>query len=163
MRGLRRYHRLAAVTLALISITATAYGADSLRVTATWAGSTHAEALHVQVTNATAEPLSIWEDALPWKNPARLLILAKAPGMEPLRAVYLPHDKFLQPEVTLKPGETLDGLVDMTHHLKDVPLALRKGRVVVFWYYAPNDAAGKPLGEYGGWLRVGLTAEAGTP
>jgi hypothetical protein len=51
----------------------------------------------------------------------------------------------------------------MTHHLRDVSLALAKGRLIVFWYYAPKDAASKPLGEYGGWIGIEKSAVAVTP
>jgi hypothetical protein len=149
--------------VALWSIVSPVFGADALRVAVTWAGPAHPDALHFQITNAMSDPVPILEDSLPWKNPGRVLILAKAPGMEPLRPVYLPHDVFRQPIVVLKAGDTLDGLVDMTQHLRDVPLALTKGRVVVFWYYAPSDAASKPLGEYGGWIGIQTSAVAPPP
>jgi hypothetical protein len=51
----------------------------------------------------------------------------------------------------------------MTHHLKDIYLALAAGRVIVTWYYAPNDAAGNPLGEYGGWFGLSKPAAVTKP
>jgi hypothetical protein len=106
-----------------------------------------------ELANHSNTPLVFDESALPWGGRRSLLIVGATVSRGALSGAYPVEDRFKDEQVTLKPGEKLTGEVRLDMHIAGISEALRKGHVVVFWYFEP-ETQGRKMNAYGGWVRV---------
>jgi hypothetical protein len=110
-------------------------------------------ALIFELANRSTTPLVFDESALPWGGRRSVLIVGATVSRGALSGAYPVDDRFKDEHVTLKPGEKLTGEVRLDMHIAGISEALRKGDVVVFWYFEP-EIQGRRMNPYGGWVRV---------
>lgn len=113
--------------------------------------------LMFSVTNASAGSITINESALPWGSRYSLTIVVVPKRKEPLAGVFPVEDVFAEKRITLRPGETRTGEVELEWHARDARIELQDRDLLIFWHYAPETSDGKALGEYGGWTTLNAT------
>jgi len=124
-----------------------------LRVEASATDTVRSGAVAFTITNTSSAPIEINESALPWGNRYSVLLVAVLKRtQETLRAGYPIDDVFVEKTIRLAPGEQLKGEVALSEHFGELDASRRKSDLLVFWYFAPKGAGGKPLGEYGSWV-----------
>lgn len=131
-------------------------------------GTTHDEsALAFTVKNVSNHNVALREQRLPsFPCSGRLVLTASwkwgdpLPPMAPPPLDYdmpAPGDPIRAPTI-LKPGDSKVYLVPLSLRIDDLPEARKKGDVVVFWYFEAFDvAAGKRVGQAGGWFDMPKT------
>jgi hypothetical protein len=108
------------------------------------------------VKNVSDEPVTLEEWRLPWgQRQSVVVIAAERKSGAPLKQATLIDDVFQSPKVTINPGKSLSGEIDLTHYVADIDSKLRKTDLILFWYYNSRGVAGS-LGEYGGWLSLAI-------
>lgn len=92
-------------------------------------------------------PLVLYEGSLPWKNPRDLLLVACA--LNAVNTRLVPSDvpaRDLPPTpLTLNPGDTLSGSVNLSARLPELAEAIHGSDVVLFWSHALKSADSQPL------------------
>jgi hypothetical protein len=92
-------------------------------------------------------PLVLTEGSLPWKNPRDLLLVAcalnaaktrLAPSEAPMRDVP-------PTSLTLNPGDTLSGSVNLSARLPGLAEAIQGSDVVLFWSHEMKSSDSQPL------------------
>lgn len=109
--------------------------------------------LLIELKNTGASALSISDGRLPWGSFGSMIVLAVGEDGEALPEV--PH--ITNPSGTtiqINPGETIRGQVYLNKSYPDLPTALKKRDIIIFWSYQPQLTDGKRLERTGGWLIV---------
>jgi hypothetical protein len=87
-------------------------------------------------------PLVVYEGSLPWKNPRDLLLVACALNASDARLV--PADtpvRDVPPNpLTLNPGDTLSGSVNLSARLPGLTEAVQASDIVLFWSHELKSA-----------------------
>jgi hypothetical protein len=80
-------------------------------------------------------PLVLSEGSLPWRNPRDLLLVACALNAANARlaAADTPMRTLPPTSVTLNPGDTLSGSVNLTSKLPGLGAAIQASDVILFW------------------------------
>jgi hypothetical protein len=110
--------------------------------------------LKFTVKNVSNHTVTIEEPRLPWgQRYSVMIVAAERKSGSPLKEVPLIDDAFLSPKVSIKPGQSLSGSIELVYYVADIDKKLRSTDLVLFWYY---DARGnnETLGEYGGWILI---------
>jgi len=92
-------------------------------------------------------PLILSERSLPWWNPRDLLLVACALNAADARlaAADLPIRDLPPTSLTLNPGDTLSGSVNLSARLPGLATAIRASDVILFWSHAIKSADGQAL------------------
>lgn len=92
-------------------------------------------------------PLVLHEGSLPWKNPRDLLLVACALNAAKTRLVQseAPVRDLPPTPLTLNPGDTLSGSVNLSARLPDFAEVIQASDVVLFWSHALKSADSQPL------------------
>jgi hypothetical protein len=99
--------------------------------------------------------LQVQRHALPWGNTYSLILI----GVD-ATALASPLDKHLRIDdpgtamITLKPGQSLAGRIDLTQRFRDLPSAIQRRDAIIFWSYQLQPIDGKPLPRVGGWFFI---------
>jgi hypothetical protein len=108
------------------------------------------------IKNVSSETVVIPETQLPWNTESTaILVVVSAQSGEPVRRAGIVRDRFGPPPlVSLPPGQSLKGVARLTAFFSDTGKPRRYDRyLLLFWYYKPEAADGRELGEYGGWFK----------
>jgi hypothetical protein len=148
------FYRAVLVWLGWLVGGADAIAAQPLSVEVTAKSTPAGPALTFVVRNVSTNPVTLEEWRLPWGQRQSVVVVAAEPKSgAPLKEVTLIDDVFSSPKVTIKPGDSLSGDIDLTHYVADIDKKSRTTDLLVFWYYNSHGAGGS-LGEYGGWLTL---------
>jgi hypothetical protein len=109
--------------------------------------------LRVSVRYVGDKEISIYESSLPWKNTYSMVVVAATPSGQVLRR-ELPIDDPGPATMALKPGDLLQGEIDLLKRFAGLAAALRKGDVIIFWSYQLWPIFTEPLPRVGGWLLI---------
>ncbi len=92
-------------------------------------------------------PLVLYEGSLPWKNPRDLLLLACTLNAANTRLVSseVPVQDMPPTPLTLNPGDTLSGSLNLSARLPGLGEALRGSDVVLFWSHEMKSVEKQPL------------------
>lgn len=109
--------------------------------------------LHIRLTSNMERPIQLYHHTLPWSmcHGIELAIIETGYGgnvLESLEPLVDPGGLV----VSLSPGETLTGEVNLSALYPSLKAALRQTDVVVFWNYQPQLVDGTCLERQGGWL-----------
>jgi len=113
------------------------------------------------VTNTSSRPVTIDESAFPWATRYSVTIVVVPERQDPLPGMFPVEDVFSDKQITLRPGDSERGEVQLAWHVKNPGATLLERDAVVFWHYKPKSSTGASLGEYGGW--VPLKARSTSP
>ena len=114
--------------------------------------------LDIAVTNETAAPLVVSRSGLPWTNSYDLLLTAVC--ADPVGSVIersLPVDDPLVGALTVLPGQTVSGEINLTQRFPGLAEARERADVLLYWSWRPrpvNESAG-PWSS--GWLLLKRT------
>jgi hypothetical protein len=106
-----------------------------------------------KVTNTANQPVQVAASQLPWtqRNNVVITVVNKKSG-EPARPKLRIDDNFDTGVRDIGAGQSMQGVVSLDRYVAGVQELLKKGDLLVFWYYnAPGDASAL-LGEQGGWF-----------
>jgi hypothetical protein len=109
--------------------------------------------LDIQLTNDTGKALEVFKHSLPWVGFYSIVLVAvktDAPGTVLERAT--PVDDPIVGTVTIQPGETLSGKIELDRHFPGLAGAIGQRDVVVFWTYQLQTVDGAGLPRQGGWV-----------
>ncbi len=92
-------------------------------------------------------PLVVYEGSLPWKNPRDLLLVACALNAANSRLVSADSPKRDLPQnpLTLNPGDTLTGSVNLSASFPGLTEAIQASDVVLFWSHEMKSAEKQSL------------------
>ncbi len=92
-------------------------------------------------------PLVLNEGSLPWKNPRDLLLVACTLGAASTRLVSseVPAQDTPPTPITLNPGDTLSGSLNLSARLPGLGAAIQGSDVVLFWSHEMKSAERHPL------------------
>lgn len=92
-------------------------------------------------------PLVLNEGSLPWKNPRNLLLVACALNAANTRLVPadVPVRDLPPTPLTLNPGDTLSGSLNLSATLPGLAEVIRGSDVILFWSHEMKSADKQPL------------------
>lgn len=97
--------------------------------------------LLLELGNTSSNALSMVKSSLPWEWRYSLWVKAfedDAIG-SPLDEAFPPADRPIQERtLTIQPGESLEGTIDLTTRFPDLDEVLKRRSVVIFWNYAQD-------------------------
>lgn len=101
-------------------------------------------------------PLAVTEASLPWKNPHDLLLVArKLTGAGASLAEANSAVRELPPSaVTLNPGDTLSGSVNLSARLPELTTAIRESDVILFWSHEVKSTDSQALPRLNGGIVI---------
>jgi len=89
--------------------------------------------LTVTLTSGAKTTVTVYRAVLPWGFRYSMVYSAVRPNGEPVE-LLLPVADPVNVEVSIKPGETLTGDIDLHYVIRD-PDALKKSDMLLFWAY----------------------------
>lgn len=98
--------------------------------------------LRVTLTSGAANEVKLYRSELPWGNRYSMVFAAARSNSEVLELVY-PVDDPGPAQITMKPGDTLTGEIDLRYVIKDLT-ALKRSDAVLFWAYRSPAALHLP-------------------
>jgi len=112
-----------------------------------------ARSLQVRLTNETRAPITVPRHSPPWANAYSALVVAvKTDASGTVLERSTPVDDPLVGSLTIQPGETLSGQIDLDRRFPGLADALMEHDVVVFWSFQLDPVDGTPLARAGGWV-----------
>lgn len=109
--------------------------------------------LHLRVTLRSGAATTVTFDRyhLPWGNRYSMVFAAVRPNGESVDLIFPVDDPGLS-KVSVKPGETLTGDIDLRYVIRDTD-ALKKSDVLLFWAYKAPSELHLPRWS-GGWVLI---------
>jgi len=98
--------------------------------------------LHVTLTSGAATTVQIHRFELPWGFRYSMVFAAARPDEETVE-LLLPVADPVMSDISVKPGETLTGEVDLRYVIRDLGI-LKKSDVLLFWAYKAPAALHLP-------------------
>jgi hypothetical protein len=124
------------------------------------------EVLHVELTNRSAQPLTLYDHSLPWVGLTSVILLAaRADALGTLLAKDEMIDDPGPGTVTLQPAQTLRGAIALGSRFPEFSAARRERDIIVFWSYrvaAVDGVLGARVGGYELFPRTGEPASGST-
>ena len=108
--------------------------------------------LRITVRSLAAAPATINKSELPWELRHSIILMAVTPAGDSLPQNVVAGDPGLQ-KVTLKPGQSVSGDIDLKMVFKDLDGARRKSDVLLFWAYRSPSGLNLPKWS-GGWILI---------
>ncbi len=101
-------------------------------------------------------PLVLSEASLPWKNPRDLLLVARQLNVAsaPVAERESPGRNVPDAYLTLNPGDTLAGSVNLSVRLPGLGAAIRESDVLVFWSHQIRSADNPALPRLNGGVVI---------
>lgn len=125
---------------------------EPLRINVTAAYENGKPELQISLTNVSNNAIGMRQADLPWGSRDSLYISAFARKRWNALNPVFPEQYPQSVNLTIQPGETLKGSIDLTYYLTMINKYLKNDDVIVFWFYSPKTIDEKTLGEYGDWL-----------
>ena len=88
--------------------------------------------LSLRLTNVSDRPVSLIETHLPWGHPDSLIIAAQTTDGRRLINHYPIEDHFFAKDLSIAPGQSLEGDYDLNYRLARIP---RDRDVILMWAY----------------------------
>lgn len=99
--------------------------------------------LRVTLRSFARDRITFYKHLLPWGNRYSMILVAVTSSGRSIDRVF-PEDEPSSKEVSLGPGESLTGDVDLHDVFRGMDTALKKGDVHLFWAYQAPDGLGIP-------------------
>jgi hypothetical protein len=146
-----------AIALAVTAHAAASSPADvagDLRITVAYMKPGHL--LRVTITNVGTTPLQMNDAWVPWAHLYAMQLVAVRPAdpfgpSQPLVRTTAIDDPVGR-RVTIRPGEGLTGEIELDQQFPDLPAALARDDMLLFWSYVPLYAPNTMGIRTGGWL-----------
>lgn len=106
--------------------------------------------LHIQLKNCGAEDIKMFRASLPWGN-SRSVYLNAVRNRTPLIAPT-PIDDPAAGDVTIKPGETVEGYINLHERFPSLEKELSNDDVDLLWTYQASQTTGSTMSRFGGWV-----------
>lgn len=108
--------------------------------------------LRVTVRSFATTRVTIYRESLPWGREGSIILAAVTPGGHHLNRFQFIDDPTMQ-EVSLDPGASLDGEINLADKFDGLDEAVKKSDVHIFWAYnAPEELH---IARWsGGWLLI---------
>ena len=111
--------------------------------------------LNLKLKVGGTSTIKIYESDLPWKVRYKIMLVAAlADGSgrvaEPILYISDPGPG----TITVQPGETLTGSVNLLTRFRNLEQIVRETDVVIFWSYRLAPINDEPLKRVGGWVLV---------
>lgn len=106
--------------------------------------------LHIRVKNRGTSDLKMFRASLPWGN-SRSMYLNAVRQLTPLIAPT-PIDDPVAGDITIKPGETVEGDINLHGRFPSMEKELTKDDVDLFWTYRATLTDGSVVARFGGWI-----------
>jgi hypothetical protein len=114
---------------------------------------TKTRVLKVRMTLKSGKPILLARASLPWENRYSLVLVAVRPNGRAIDSVMTIADAGYD-TLTLHPGQTLTGSVDLNRRFHGLEETLHETEVILFWSYQLSPVHGLPTDRLGGWLVV---------
>lgn len=106
--------------------------------------------LHIKLKNCGSEDLKMFRAGLPWGN-SHSMYLNAVRNRTPLTAPT-PIDDPVAGDVTIKPGETVEGDINLHERFPSLEKELNNDDVDLLWTYQANETKGSTVSRFGGWV-----------
>lgn len=114
---------------------------------------TPAHKLEMRLTNQSPGPITVFRNSLPWSSAYSALVVAvKTDAVGTAIDRSTPVDDPVVGTLTIQPGETLTGQIDLDRRFPGLSSGLKGRDVVVFWSHQLQTTGGEPLPRTGGWV-----------
>lgn len=135
-----------------------AQGPVSLSITADAKKSESGEIeIHFTLRNISKKPLSIFTTLLPWEFHSSTILIFRTSEGDLHEADRVSFGSLTPGEITVNPGESIEGKTNLNEMFPDLLKFLNKGSGLLFWSYHFNADFEKNAGVpelYGGALRI---------
>jgi hypothetical protein len=108
--------------------------------------------LRVTVRSLATVPATINKSELPWELRHSIILTAVTSSGDDLLQNVVAGDPSLQ-KITLNPGQSVSGDIDLKAVFKDLDRVRRKSDVLLFWAYRSPDGMNLPKWS-GGWILI---------
>ena len=108
--------------------------------------------LRITVRSLATAPATIYKSELPWELRHSIILTAVTSAGDSLPQNVVAGDPSLQ-KITLNPGQSVSGDIDLKTVFKDLDGARRKSDVLLFWAYRSPDGLNLPKWS-GGWIVI---------
>jgi len=98
--------------------------------------------LRAKLRNTSGKTITVDGSLLPWGNRYSITLLAAPERAQPLPLVF-PIDDPMQENVTIKPGESLEGTIRLGSFFRGIADAVKKSPVLVLWSYRLKTVDGQ--------------------
>lgn len=106
--------------------------------------------LHIQLKNCGAEEIKMFRASLPWGNSRSMYLNAVRNRMQ--LTAPTPIDDPVAGDFTIKPGETVEGDINLHERFPSLETELSKDDVDLLWTYQASETAGSTVSRFGGWI-----------
>jgi hypothetical protein len=108
--------------------------------------------LRMTVRSLATAPATIYKSELPWELRHSIILTAVTTAGDSLSQNVVAGDPSLQ-KITLNPGQSVSGDIDLKAVFKDLDGVRRKSDVLLFWAYRSPDGLNLPKWS-GGWILI---------
>ena len=108
--------------------------------------------LRITVRSLATAPATIHKSDLPWEIRRSIILTAVTSSGDSLSQNVVAGDPSLQ-KITLNPGQSVSGDIDLKAVFKDLDGARRNSEVLLFWAYRSPDGLNLPKWS-GGWIVI---------
>jgi hypothetical protein len=116
--------------------------------------------LRAKLRNTSSQTITVDGSLLPWGNRYSITLLAAPERSQPLPLVF-PIDDPMQEDVTIKPGEALEGIIRLGSFFRGIADAVKKSPVLVLWSYRLKTVDGQQSERITGAVQFSPVAGAG--
>ena len=101
-------------------------------------------------------PLVVSERSFPWKSPRDLLLVVTPLNAASMRLAEfdVPPQALPQAFLTLNPGDTVTGSVNLSARFPGLAAAIRESEVIVFWSHQIRSMESPPLSRLNGGVVI---------
>jgi hypothetical protein len=156
--------RLAVLVLSMEGVAAAYASEQPLRLDVkVYYDATNGGVLKVELVNSSTRPVELLDSFLPWGYTYSMLLVAAQP-MDPfgpsrsLNRTTVIDDAIGRP-VTIGPGGSLSGTIDLDRQFPGVASQLARGSVVLFWSYSAQFVGGERSERTGGMIVIPKRSE----
>lgn len=108
--------------------------------------------LRITIRSLADAPATIHKSELPWELRHSIILMAVTPAGDSLPQNAEAGDPSLQ-KITLNPGQSVSGDIDLKTVFKDLDGVRRKSDVLLFWAYRSPSGLNLPKWS-GGWILI---------
>ena len=109
--------------------------------------------LHVELTNTSLAPLTLYRHSLPWVGPYSMILVAVKTDAQ---GTVLESESIIDDPgadtVTVQPGETLSGIIPLGSRFPGFSRSVNERDIIVFWTYQLRPIDRSPLERAGGYV-----------
>jgi hypothetical protein len=115
--------------------------------------------LRAKLRNTSGQAITVDGSRLPWGNRYSITLLAVPERSQPLLLLF-PIDDPMKEDVTIKPGESLEGTIRLGSFFRGIADAVKKSPVLVLWSYQLKTVDGEQSERITGAVQLSSVANA---